>query len=75
MRETCTKSTFREESGVIQFLPGSEVSSENYDCSFKIHLPVGMKIALNISVIAQQHTDQVIERFSKYNFLMRKIEE
>ena len=75
MRETCTKTTFREESAVVKFLPRSEVSSENYDCSFKIHLPVGMKIALNISVIAQQQTDQVPERFSKYNLIMRKIEE
>ena len=59
MRETCTKNTFREESAVIKFLPRSEVFSLNYDCSFKIHLPVGRKIALNISVITQQPTDQV----------------
>lgn len=61
MRETCTKNTFREESGVIHLLPRSEVSSVNYDCSFKIHLPVGRKIALNISVIPQQPTDEVDE--------------
>ena len=59
MRETCTKNTFREESAVIQLLPRSEVSRVNYDCSFKIHLPVGRKIALNISVISQQLIDEV----------------
>ena len=65
MRETCTKNTFREESGVIHLLPRSEVSSVNYDCSFKIHLPVGRKIALNISVIPQQPTDEV----DQYNII------
>ena len=59
MRETCTKSTFREESAEIKFLPRSEVSGVNYDCSFKIHLPVGRKIGLNISVINQQQAAQV----------------
>ena len=53
MRETCTKNTFREESAEIRFLPRSEVSGVNYDCSFKIHLPVGRKIGLNISLITQ----------------------
>ena len=59
MRETCTKNTFREESADIKFLPRSEVSGVNYDCSFKIHLPVGRKISLNISVIAQLPPSQV----------------
>ena len=68
MRETCTKNTFREESAVIKFLPRSEVFSLNYDCSFKIHLPVGRKIALNISVITQQPTDQVHNRHYKITF-------
>ena len=59
MRETCTKNTFREERAEIKFLPRSDVSGVNYDCSFKIHLPVGRKIGLNISVITQQPAAQV----------------
>ena len=65
MRETCTKNTFREESAVIKLLPRSEVSSVNYDCKFKIHLPVGRKIALNISVMGRESTDQV-ENMEEY---------
>ena len=59
MRETCTKRIFSEPRALIKLEPRDEISRENYDCSFKIHLPVGRKIALNISVITQQPTDQV----------------
>ena len=60
MRETCTKNTFREESGEIKFLPRSEVSGVNYDCSFKIHLPVGKKISVMISAVVDHSRSQVI---------------
>ena len=59
MRETCTKRIFSEPRALIKLEPRDEISRENYDCSFKIHLPVGNKISVKISALTNHSKYEV----------------
>lgn len=70
MRETCTKRIFSEPRALIKLEPRDEISRENYDCSFKIHLPVGNKISVKISALTNHSKYEV--NFFKVFFNLSK---